>query len=154
MDEDQGPLPEDDQPQGDGTAAVLYAIFTSFTEALGDLEHRLDAIESALRSGPADVVTRLDAIEAGLRQAPSGGAGSASNVEVAVATLNGLVQRQSDLLDQRTAALAEALQAVKGLVEAHIDDTAHSIGRRAGDAGRRLANDLGLLNRPRRSPEP
>ena len=152
MDEYQGPLPEGDQSQGDGTAAVLYAIFTSFTEALADLERRLDAIESALRSGPADVVTRLDAIEAGLRQAPSGG-GSATDVGDAMAKLNGLVQRQSDLVDQRTSALAEALEVVKGLVEAHIDDTAHSISRRAGDAGRRLANDLGLLNRPRRSPE-
>lgn len=153
MDEDQEPPPEGDEAHGDGTAAVLYAIFTSFTEALGDLEQRLASIEAAVRAGPEDVVTRLDAIEAGMRQASAGAGGTATDTGEAMAGLSALIDRQSELLDQRTADLAMAVDAVKVLIEAHIDDTAHSLGRRAGDAGRRLVSDLGLLNRPRRPPE-
>ena len=88
-----------------GTAAVLYGIFTSFTESLAGLEERLAAIEAAVRDSHAAVVGRLDVVEA-------------------------------------------ALASVRSLLQDHADETAHSLGRRATDAGRRLATDLGL--RPRR----
>lgn len=131
MDKDEGPPQgSDDGADGaDGTAAVLYAIFVSFTEALGDLEDRLAAIEAAVRSGPADVVARLDAVEAAVRSGPAD------------------VVRRLDAIDA-------AVDAVRALVQARGDDAGPSLGRRATDAGRRLASDLGLVNRPRQPPAP
>ncbi len=93
----------------DGTAAVLYGIFTSFTESLAGLEERLVAIEAA-------VGYHLD--------------------------------RRADALEQHMASLEAALASIRSLLERHAEETSHSLGRRATDAGRRLATDLGL--RPRR----
>ncbi|MGI8686288.1 MAG: hypothetical protein ACR2MO_14570, partial [Acidimicrobiales bacterium] len=69
-----------------------------------------------------------------------------------VVTLVAVVRAQFELLDQRTAALAAAVDALQALLQAHVDDTAHSLGRRAGEAGRRLASDLGLRGRPKPPP--
>lgn len=117
----------------DGTAAVLYAIFTSFTESLGELEHRLAAIESAVQRPAAELAERLEAVEA----APAAGRALAE-----------LVERRADAVEARLARLEEALASLRSLLQDHADDTAHSLGRRAGDVGRRLATDLGF--RPRR----
>lgn len=122
----------------DGTAAVLWAMFTSFTEALGGLEQRLDAMEAAVRAGPTDLARRLDEVEAGAGRGPA---------DEALGQLTEAVRRQSELLDQRTAALAAAVEGLRALAQAHADETSHSLGRRAGDAGRRLARDLGLRGR-------
>lgn len=115
----------------DGTGAVLYGMFTSFTEVLGSLEGRLAAIEDAVRAGqagPGPVDTRLGD---------------------EIAAVGAVVRAQCELVDQRSAALAAAVDALHQLVQAHVDDTAHSLGRRATDAGRRLAGDLGLRGRPK-----
>ena len=117
MDDEVGPEERVAAPgPDDGTGAVLYGMFTSFTEALGDLDGRLSAIEEAVRTVrtvPSGVDDRLAAVEA---------------------SLDGL---------------AAAVEAVRALVQSHVDDTAHSLGRRAGEAGRRLASDLGLRGRPK-----
>ena len=124
MDDQEGQATEA-VPAGDldGTSAVLYGMFTSFTEVLGSFEARLERIESALRSGPR--------------------AGTGDDVAEVVA----LLRAQSELLDHRTAALAEAVAACRALLQSHVDDSAQSLGRRAGEAGRRLASDLGLRSR-------
>lgn len=151
----------------DGTGAVLYGMFTSFTEVLGGLEGRLVAIEEAVRRGPPDLELRLAALEASLDElsgvlrevadaaaaapATTGWADDAArDARVAAGGERG---GHSDLLERRTAELAAAVEAVRALVQAHMDDTAHSLGRRAGEAGRRLASDLGLRGRPKQPPE-
>ncbi len=111
----------------DGTGAVLYGMFTSFTEVLGSLEGRLAAIEAAVRAGQADPGV----------------------FDARLAAIEDVVRAQGELLDQRSAALAAAVEALHQLVQAHVDDTAHSLGRWATDAGRRLAGDLGLRARPK-----
>ncbi len=123
---------EEHKPNGgedaaDGTAAVLYAIFTSFTESLGELEHRLAAIEAAV-------------------QRPAPEADEASPVDVQ--GLIEVVDRRADALERHLAGLEEALASLRSLLQLHADDSAHSLGRRAGEVGRRLASDLGF--RPRR----
>lgn len=123
----EDPTPDGDQDAADGAAAVLYAIFTSFTESLGELEHRLAAIEAAV-------------------QRPVPEAAEASQAEVRA--LSELVDRRADALERRLAGVEEALASLRALLQLHADDTAHSLGRRAGEVGRRLASDLGI--RPRR----
>lgn len=147
----------------DGTGAVLYGMFTSFTEVLGHLERRLEGIDAALRAGPGDLNARLAGLERTVlelsdlvrRQAEApppvpAGADGAQGGEVAA--LAAVVRAQSDLLEQRTAGLAAAVDALRALLQAHVDDTAQSLGRRAGEAGRRLASDLGLRGRPKPPP--
>lgn len=147
----------------DGTGAVLYGMFTSFTEVLGDLEGRLESIEAALRHGPPDLNARLAGLERSvleLSDAVRSQAGAPRPAPAPADTANGnelaalaaVVRAQSELLDQRTAALAAAIDALRVLLQTHVDDTAQSIGRRAGEAGRRLASDLGLRARPKPPP--
>lgn len=123
----ENPTPNGGEEAADGTAAVLYAIFTSFTESLGELEHRLAAIEAAV-------------------QRPAPEADEASPVDVQ--GLIEVVDRRADALEQHLAGLEEALASLRSLLQLHADDSAHSLGRRAGEVGRRLASDLGF--RPRR----
>lgn len=134
-----------DRGGGDGTAAVLYGMFTSFTEALAGLEERLAAIEAVLRTEAGRAPGRFDARLAALEEA-------VDRVAEAVAAdpapaLDGAVSETLAALDRRVAALAVGVDGVRSLLEAHVDD-AHSLGRRAGEAGRRLVGDL--WGRPRR----
>lgn len=68
----------------------------------------------------------------------------------AAAAVAAVVRSESELLAQRVSAVAVVLDAVRSLLEAHVAETSHSLGRRASDAGRRLASDLGLRQRPKR----
>lgn len=137
----------------DGVTAVLYGIFTSFTEALDGFDQRLAAIEAALRAGPGDVARRLDGIEQAVARVVEAGAGPGpSGTEASLAELAGAARRQAEMLDQRTAALSAAVEELRTLLQAHVDETSHSLGRRAGEAGRRLASELGLRGRPRSDP--
>lgn len=145
----------------DGTGAVLYGMFTSFTEVLGELEGRLAAIDAAVRSGPPDIEARLGAIErslaelAGLLRTQADVAPVAvvpGGQERQVGALGDEVLRQFERLDQRTSSLAGAVESLRALVQAHVDETAHSLSRRAGEAGRRLATDLGIRGRPKSPP--
>lgn len=165
MDDEGGPVLSGETAGTDeGTGAVLYGMFTSFAEVLGNLEGRLAAIESAVRSGPPELDRRLAGLDDALArlsdlvgrhgEVPTAG-DVAGGQGAEVAALADLVRRQSELVDQRTAALQAAVDAVRALLQAHADETANSLGRRAGDAGRRLANDLGLRGRPKPpSPNP
>lgn len=126
MDEERGSgRPEDAAAGDDGTATVLWAMLTSFTEALAGLEQRLADIEAAVRAGPPGAVDRTDDPD-----------------RVAQA-----LQRHEELVGQRIAPLVAGVESLRVLLQAHVDETRHSLGRRAGDAGRRLASDLGLLGR-------
>ena len=58
------------------------------------------------------------------------------------------LRREAELLTQRVAALAVGVEATRSMVEHLADASEASLGRRAGEVGRRLAHDLGL--RPRR----
>ena len=129
----------------DGVAAVLYGIFTSFTEALDGFDQRLAAIEAALQAGPGDVARRLEAIEEALVRAEGpGDGGSEADLEARLASLGAAVEHHGRLLDERTTALTSAVAALHTVLEAHLAAASPSIGRRAGAAGRRLASDLGL----------
>lgn len=161
MDDEVGPAPSGETARtDDGTGAVLYGMFTSFTEALSHLEERLAAIEAAVRAGPPEAELRLAGLEESIgelshllhAQAEAGTAApgrTAQEPRTDGAEVSDLLRRQLELLDQRTAALATALDAMRALLQAHVDDTANSLGRRAGEAGRRLASDLGLRGRPK-----
>ncbi len=126
----------------DGTGAVLYGMFTSFTEVLGSLEGRLAAIERSV--GELSELVRAQATAPPVEWPRTGGT---TDEEIAAAVT--VMRAQGALLDQRSAALAAAVEALHQLLQAHVDDTAHSLGRRATDAGRRLAGDLGLRGRPK-----
>jgi chromosome segregation ATPase len=135
VDEDQAPAPGD-SAGGEGTAAVLYAIFTSFTESLGGLERRLDAIEAAVREARAEPAGTEEGVPSSQAEAQ------------ALVDLVDLVNQRADGLHGRLNELEAALEDLRSLLQAHADEAAHSLGRRAGDMGRRLASDLGLVRRP------
>ncbi|MGH9149403.1 MAG: hypothetical protein ACRD0F_03595, partial [Acidimicrobiales bacterium] len=64
------------------------------------------------------------------------------------------LHREAELLTQRVASLSVSVEAVRSALDQHIDDTANSLGRRAGEASRRLAADLGLTRRrPGKEPD-
>lgn len=139
-------------PLDDGSGAVLYGMFASFTEALAGVERRLAALEDAVRDGPDDAEpavaaldARLEAIERALERLASSLDGPATTgappdaAGPSVADLAGV-------LDRRLAAVEQGLDA---LLEQREKDEG-TIGRRAGLAGRRLVQDL--WGRPRQPP--
>jgi hypothetical protein len=54
------------------------------------------------------------------------------------------VRRESELLTQRVAALSVAVEALRTMLDAHVEETSNSIGRKATEVGRKLAADLGI----------
>lgn len=166
-------------PGADGTGAVLYGMFTSFTEALDGLDARLAAIEDAVRGVPPALEARLADVDQAVHSVPKAIEPRLAAVEYAlhglaaevresaergpaatpapagvpdddsIELLSAAVQAQAALVDERTAALATALDDLRALVQSHVDESAHSLGRRATDAGRRLVGDLGLRGRAR-----
>lgn len=167
MGDKRGPEPAPGPVADDGTTAVLYGMFTSFTEALDDLGGRLAAIEAAVRAGPPELASRVAGLEAAVgrladlvgAQADGGdqdgdgsggwvaGGGHGDTTET-----GDVLRRHLDALEQRTAALATGVESLLALLRSHVDDTSHSLGRRAGEVGRRLADDLGLWGRPKPPP--
>lgn len=70
-------------------------------------------------------------------------------IEVALRAGPGDTTERLGALEARAAALQRTLDELRVTLQAHVDETSHSFGRRAGEAGRRLATDLGLRGRPR-----
>ena len=140
---------------GDGVAAVLYGMFTSFTEALDGFDRRLAAIEAALEAGPGETAERLRSIEAALSrtgEGPGGPGARAAALDAVVAAVGALDARAGALQGMVEAQAADIRRALDGLrvtLEAHVEETSHSFGRRAGEAGRRLVTDLSQRARPR-----
>lgn len=206
-----------------GTAAVLYGMLTTFSEALGGLDGRLAAIEAAVHARPdppveqaaapparldealsrleeamervlvavegrqagidlvldtlRSLATRVEAMGVRVERAREGieevvrstawlpdatrslqalessavGRPAAADAD-AVAALGQAVRSQSERFEQHAAELAAAVASLRALLDAHVQETAHSLGRRATEAGRRLAGDLGLRGRPRQPP--
>lgn len=144
MDDDGGSETHDD---GAGTAAVLYGMFTSFTEALDRLEERLAAIEATVRAGPGDLTAHLARVEAATSRLAERTAAAPAGEP-----LGDLIKAQSEGVDRRLVELEASVDALRILLQGHIDDTAQSLGRRASEAGRRLVSDLGLRSRPKPPP--
>ena len=236
MDENERVRPD---PGDEGTAAVLYGMLTSFSEALGQFDQRLAAIEGAVRDGPPDLLGRTERLEAAMDRLVAAVDGRQAGLDVLLDTvrsvagrvesmgarielaregvdavvqsaewfpgavesfrslestvaersatldaeavadlgalvrrlgeafeersaalaaeleeLRGLVARQAELLEHHDAALSSSVGALRALLQSHVDDTAHSLGRRASEAGRRLASDLGFRGRPKPPPVP
>jgi hypothetical protein len=97
--------------------------------ALAALAAQMPALQEAVERGPA----RLGAIEEAL--------------EAVREELTGLVHKEAELLTQRVAALSVAVETTRSVLDGHVEETANSLGRKATEAGRRLAADLGLRRR-------
>ena len=95
-------------------------------QAVGDLHEANERVARRLESLDASV--RSIEVDAGAVTEP---------------VLHG-VQQQFELLTQRVAALHVGVEATRALLDQHVQDTANSLGRKAGEVGRRLAADFGL----------
>lgn len=62
------------------------------------------------------------------------------------------VRRESELLTQRVAALSVAVEALRSMLDAHVEETSNSIGRKASEVGRKLAADFGIRNTAKKPP--
>ncbi len=191
--------------EGEGTAAMMYALVTSFSEFLGAFEERLGRLESTVKVGQEDLARAVDSRaqalmdhlerdavrpeppsarveealdrlvvvvegrQAGLDLLLDTVRSLASRVELLgarieqaqgtagagaddVVRLGDLVRRQSELVDERTAALSDEVRALRALLQTHVDEAAQPFSRRASEAGRRLADDLRLRGRQRQPP--
>ncbi|HVE47779.1 MAG TPA: hypothetical protein VNA57_13655 [Acidimicrobiales bacterium] len=112
------------------------------------LEEARDRLDAVLRAGgdlPAAVAS-LRELEEAIRE-------TAETIQHgSVAGLAGVVREESELLSRRLAAISVSVDAVGRLLSAHSQETSHSLGRKASEAGRRLASDLGLTPRSKERP--
>jgi prefoldin subunit 5 len=59
------------------------------------------------------------------------------------------VRAEAELLTQRVAALAVGVEAARALLEQHVADTEHSVGRKATELTKRIASDFGIRTKNR-----
>lgn len=109
------------------------------------IEEARDGVDAVFQAGedlPAAVAS-LCALEEAIRE-------MADNVEDhSAAGISAAVRDESELLAQRLAAISVSLDSVRAILVEHVEESAHSLGRKASEAGRRLAADLGLASKPR-----
>lgn len=112
------------------------------------IDEARDRVESVFRAGedlPATVES-LRELEEAIRE-------TAEAIQnQSVAGLTGVVRDEAEMLGQRLAAISVLVDAVGRLLASHAEETAHSLGRKASEAGRRLVADLGLTSRARDKP--
>lgn len=70
-------------------------------------------------------------------------------IEMALRAGPGETTERLGAIEERAAALQRSLDELRLTLQAHVDETSHSFGRRVGEVGRRLATDLGLRGGPR-----
>lgn len=101
--------------------------------------------------GPGDdgVIAVLHGMFTSFSEALDGFDRRLAAIEVALRAGPGETTERLGAIEARAAALQRTLDELRVTLQAHVDQTSHSFGRRAGEAGRRLATDLGLRGRPR-----
>ena len=112
-----------------------------------DAAHRRQA--ESLAAVAASVQEVRAVLADGDRLGPVAGAvkALAERVEEAVEGSREEARGQVARLDERISALAAAVDDLRAVVEHQLEETANTLGRRATEAGRKLAADLGLRNR-------
>lgn len=135
----------------DGVSGLLQVVEeqrTTVGEGFFDMAARQSAMLEALdRVAVAAVDARPDTSEVARALAE---VREALEKLAAVEGVGEVVRRESELLTQRVAALSVAVESLRALLSAHIDETANSLSRKATEVGRKLATDLGI--RPKKPP--
>lgn len=106
----------------------------------------MQGLVSAVEGRQAGLDTLLDTVRAA--------AGTIEGMRVrledqSLAGLTEVVHDESELLAQRISAVSVALDSVRKMLADHVEESAHSLGRKASEAGRRLVSDLTLAARSR-----
>jgi ABC-type transporter Mla subunit MlaD len=120
------------------------------------LDRRVESVgmieASVARLEEQAVVERLEELSGAVDAMVQGLSDLAARVarleEASRATVDELGPPVQATLDQAVET-SRALESLRSLLEAHVEDTANSLGQRASKAGRRLASELGLRPRPR-----
>jgi hypothetical protein len=145
----QGTLSGQSAESSDLGDRVLAALAT--TEQLdGRLGERLDATANSVQRMVQDSLRDLlQAVRADVQTLAATGQDPAQ-LDAVTTRISESVQRESELLTQRVAALSVAVDALRTTLDSHVEETAHSIGRKASEVGRRLAADLGIRGTPKK----
>jgi uncharacterized phage infection (PIP) family protein YhgE len=141
-------------------AAAVAVPSGQVVSALAAVQSRLDELASraASQADVADAVASLERRVEELLARPAGDAGVLDALSVLHARIDdlatpstdaitGAVRREAELLTQRVAALAVGVEAARAMLEQHVQEGEHSIGRKAGEVTRRLAADFGIRTR-------
>ncbi|MEO7837591.1 MAG: hypothetical protein ABIS21_08140 [Acidimicrobiales bacterium] len=129
------------------TVRVAAGTIEGMGESIEDARDGIDAVFQAGKDLPAAVGSLRD-LEQKIRQ-------TALMIEdQSVVGLTEVVREESELLAQRLAAVAVSLELVRTMLAGLVEESAHSIGRKASSAGRRLVADLGLASRSRERSRP
>lgn len=115
------------EAQQQSTAELLRAV-EAVSERLQTLDNRVAAGAEASAADDRDRVTTGELHEFETRMAEA-------------------VRREAELLTQRVASLAVGVEATRAMCEQLAEAAEQSLGRKAGEVGRRLAQDFGLRSR-------
>lgn len=122
------PLLEEQRASVDRLKGIIAEVVAAMSTIDGRMQTLADRPEAA---PPTDFVT-------------------ASEVREVEARVADTVRREAELLTQRVASLAVGVEATRVMCEQIAEAAEQSLGRKAGEVGRRLAHDLGL--RAKRQP--
>jgi len=130
----------------DGLLDTIRAVAHTI-EGMGvRVEEARDGVDAVLRAGEdlPTVVRSLRELDNALR------ATAEVMEDGSLGGLTKLVRDQSG----RIAALSASLDSMRELLGTHVEDTAHTLGRKASDVGRRLVAEFGLSAKPKPKPRP
>lgn len=140
----------------DASQAVRHAVEAA-TGRIAEMTHAVEDLAAAVESLGARVeretATAIESIGGHIVDRLGGIADQQARDTVDTRdALTGSLRREAELLTQRIAALAKAMETMTATLDDHVRRTENTFGRRAGEVGRKLAVDFGL--RPRKDDEP
>lgn len=129
----------------DALLDTVRAVATTIEGMGARIDDARDRVEAVFRAGE-DLPTAVES----LRELEEAIRGTAETIRGhSVAGLTDVVRDEAELLGQRLAAISVSVDALGRLLVSHTEETGHSLGRRASEAGRRLVADLGLAGKPK-----
>ena len=125
-------------------AVAIEQVVETLDDRLGQLHVHMQGVGARLRAVD-EMHGALEALRsdmAGLQERSADQWPDAQPADLAA-----VVRREAVVLTDHITTLSATVEALRATLQVHVDDAAGSFGRRASEAGRKLAQDLGLRTR-------
>ena len=131
----------------EASARLVRLVEERLAAGLRAMAERADAVGRTVDELSARIAAgeeRWPSLEAAVRSVTSAQAPLPAAVASLEDRLAGTTRREAELLTQQVTALAIGVEATRAMLEQHVADVEHSVGRKATELTRRIAADFGI----------